>query len=388
MEDGAIGGCQHSHFRSSVLLLLVDGGGLDAVDLILDVLAAIAGESVGLEASLRASLTACLAHISVLAEPLHVQDTLKVSSLVSVLVQQSGANILSSLTDALPRMEGEVGGVLDGLSGDLLVVLVVEGEHAGEEQVGDDTEGPVVDLLAVRLLEKDLGRDIRERAEGIQAGLVGANNLGETEIHNLKRSLVRVVSHQDVLRLEIAMGHTVGVEVVEGGSDLVRELLGALLSHSERALFQVGEEITSVELLHNDIDVVLVLKKIKKTDDMRVLAHLEDFDLTTLQLHILHGHLLFGHDLHGDGLARLLVDSGLDETEFTLAESLFDLIEVKDIGVSDDLFDGGHPTLLLGTISKVVASSLVGREDELEGVQHGGAIKLLFSLILDEHANK
>ena len=138
---GASVDLQHSNlFVTSVFLLLLDGGGLDAVDFVLDVVFARVRESVGLEPSLRAGLTAGLAHITKLVEPLHVQDTLKVGTLVAVLIQKSATDVLSSLTDALPWVEGEVSGVLDGLSGDLLVVLVVEGQHASEEQIGDDTE--------------------------------------------------------------------------------------------------------------------------------------------------------------------------------------------------------------------------------------------------------
>lgn len=121
---------------------------------------------------------------------------------------------------------------------------------------------------------------------------------------------------------------------------------------------------------------------------MRVLTHLENLNLATLQLHILNRHLLLGHDFNGDSLARLLVDGRLDEAELALAERLLDLVEIEDVGVTNDRFDGGHPTLLFGAVREVVASSLVGREDELEGVQHGGAVKLFLSLILDEHANE
>ena len=41
---------------------------------------------------------------------------------------------------------------------------------------------------------------------------------------------------------------------------------------------------------------------------MRVLAHLQDFNLTALELNVLHRHLLLRHDFDGDGLPGLLVD--------------------------------------------------------------------------------
>ena len=57
-------------------------------------------------------------------------------------------------------MEREVSRILDRLTSDLLVILVVEGQNATEEQVGDHTQGPVVDLLAVGLLQEDLRSDV------------------------------------------------------------------------------------------------------------------------------------------------------------------------------------------------------------------------------------
>ena len=41
-----------------------------------------------------------------------------------------------------------------------------------------------------------------------------------------------------------------------------------------------------MKTLHHDVDVVLILKNVKQSDNVRVLAHLEDFDLTPLQLNV------------------------------------------------------------------------------------------------------
>lgn len=58
------------------------------------------------------------------------------------------------------------------------------------------------------------------------------------------------------------MSHTIGVQVVEGCGDLVGELLCALLRDREAALLKIREKITAIELLHDDVNVVLVLKDI------------------------------------------------------------------------------------------------------------------------------
>jgi hypothetical protein len=52
------------------------------------------------------------------------------------------------------------------------------------------------------------------------------------------------------------------MEVVEGCGDLVGEVLCALLRDREAALLKISEKITTVELLHDDVNVILVLKDI------------------------------------------------------------------------------------------------------------------------------
>jgi len=87
---------------------------------------------------------------------------------MAVLFQKGLAYIFSGLADALPRVEREVSGVLNGLARDFLVIFVVEGEHAAQKHVGDHTERPVVDLLSVRLLEKNLGSYVGKSTKWIQ----------------------------------------------------------------------------------------------------------------------------------------------------------------------------------------------------------------------------
>ena len=171
-------------------------------------------------------------------------------------------------------MEGEVSCILDRLPCDLLIVLVVEGKHARQEQVRDDTEGPVINLFSVGPLKENFGGDIRQRAEWVKAGLVWPDDFRKTEVDNLEICCVRVVCHQDIFWLEVPMGYTVRVKVVESSGDLVRQLLGACLRNCEGAFLQIAEQVSAIQLLHNDIDIILILEDIKKADNVRVLAHL------------------------------------------------------------------------------------------------------------------
>lgn len=88
------------------------------------------------------------------------------------------------------------------------------------------------------------------------------------------------------------MSHTERVKIVEGGRDLVRQLLGTSLSYLEVALLEVREQVTARQILHDNINVVLVLEDIEEADDVGVLTHLENLDLSSLQLDILQRHFL------------------------------------------------------------------------------------------------
>ena len=146
---------------------LVDSFSLNANYLGLDIIIAVLSKREGREACLRRRFTSGLCHLTVIAEPLHVENAFKVGPAVSILLEKGSADILACLTDTLPRMEREVSRVLDRLPSYLFVIFVVEGKNATQKEVCDDTERPVVDFLAVRLLEKHLRGNIRQRAKRI-----------------------------------------------------------------------------------------------------------------------------------------------------------------------------------------------------------------------------
>ena len=155
---------------------------------------------------------------------------------MAVLLEQGRADVFGLLADALPRMEREVSRVLNRLPCYLLVVLVVERQHSAQQQGCDDTERPVVNFFAVGLLEKHLWGNVRERSERVQTGLIWSDNLRQAKVHDFEARFFRVVLHQDVLGLQISVGHTVGMQVVQSCRDLVGQLLGSLLCQRELSL--------------------------------------------------------------------------------------------------------------------------------------------------------
>lgn len=57
-------------------------------------------------------------------------------------------------------MEGEIGRLVDGLSRDFPIVLVIERKYSAQKKVHDNSETPQVDFLAIGLLEKHLRGNI------------------------------------------------------------------------------------------------------------------------------------------------------------------------------------------------------------------------------------
>jgi len=60
------------------------------------------------------------------------------------------------------------------------------------------------------------------------------------------------------------------------------QLFGSILADGKIPSFKIVEKISSNKVLHNYINIVLILKKIQQTNNVRMLAHLEDLNLPTL----------------------------------------------------------------------------------------------------------
>jgi len=182
------------------------------------------------------------------------------------------------------------------------------------------------------------------------------------------------------------VGDSERVKIVKSCGDLVGEHLGSLLRNFKVSLFQVCEEVTSAKVFHDDVDVVLVLEDIQQSNDIGMLAHLQNFNLSPLQLNILNGHLLLRHHFDSHFFTGVLVHGGLDETKLSFTKGLLDIVVVEEVRVADDLLDGVHPLSLVLLVQEIVLSWLVSWENQRERIQHGGAIKILLGFILDEYS--
>lgn len=87
---------------------------------------------------------------------------------------------------------------------DILVRLSVEGGHAGEQDVSDDTGGPDIALFVIVLVQ-NFGSDVVGRAKLLVEVAVGVVDERGAEVNDLDLIELLVLLEQDVLGLEITM---------------------------------------------------------------------------------------------------------------------------------------------------------------------------------------
>jgi len=103
------------------------------------------------------------------SKPWVLKSLFKRWSLLPIFLKQLLYDIFGLRGNCVPWLETKVWCVLDSLSSDFLVFLVVEWENSTQEKVGDDSQTPQIYFLSVWLLEQDFWGDIGERSEWVQA---------------------------------------------------------------------------------------------------------------------------------------------------------------------------------------------------------------------------
>jgi len=99
----------------------------------------------------------------------------------------------------------------------------------------------------------------------------------------------------------------------------MRQLFCSKFINLKITLLEISEKVSSTQVFHDNVDIVLIFENIKETDYKWMLAHLQDFDLPSLELHVLDVHLFFGHNFYGNLLLCFLVDGRFDESKLTFA---------------------------------------------------------------------
>lgn len=138
-----------------------------------------------------------------LGEPRVPQRLGRGGSLILIVSEELRDEVLRLVRHVGPDLVIEVELTLSDLAHNFLVAGAVEGRHAGEEDVGDDSRRPDVTLAVVVLVEH-LGRDVVGRAEFLVKRPGGVEDEGGAEVDDLDLVELFVLLKQDVLGLEIS----------------------------------------------------------------------------------------------------------------------------------------------------------------------------------------
>ena len=96
------------------------------------------------------------------------------------------------------------------------------------------------------------------------------------------------------------MYNSIIVQVFYSKRQLISEFPDAVLTKIEVADLKVVEEIRSRHVVEHYVVVLTVLEKVDEVYDVGVLAHLENFDLTSLLEHLNVSHILLFYLFNGD----------------------------------------------------------------------------------------
>ena len=157
----------------------------------------------------------------------------------------------------------------------LELVGPVEGARAGEQLVQNGAQGEDVGAQVDRGGVRDLlGGHVPGGAHGGPGdGLARpgplAGDLGDSEVRDLGDHAVTLRGQQDVVRLEVPMQHPGGVSGAHSLQHLLEEIERILQGHSA-ALVQTVRQAESLDVLHDEADLAVVVDDVGHRDQVRV----------------------------------------------------------------------------------------------------------------------
>lgn len=222
---------------------------------------------------------ACLLLRLDLVVPRMVADVLDIEALGRVRIQDARYQVLGLVAEERRQFVFSVQNLLI----QLLRVLVLERQIAADHGVQDDSAGPNVGAESeVPLALDHLGRGVARTAAGGLEALAMLVEVGQTEINELDRV---VVVQQQVLWLEITMHNAKLVNILDSADDLLIHL-GSLVLLKSPILHDVLKQLTARAILHDEVQVVMVLNHLVQLDNLRVTHLLQDGDLTIDPLNV------------------------------------------------------------------------------------------------------
>ena len=216
--------------------------------------------------------------LAVLDDPGVLEHVARRAARVRVHGQQRVDEVLGLVGDLAPEVVVElVDAGLDALV-ELLVVVVVEGRVAAEQDVREHADGPHVDLLAVGLAVQDLRRDVARRAAELVEAPRARELRREPEVAELDRRVVVVRHAQQILGLEVAV-HDAQVVAVLDRLEQDQDQVPRLLLAVELLLGDALEELAALDEVHHQIKHRRLVEERVQLHDVRVVQLLQDVHL-------------------------------------------------------------------------------------------------------------
>lgn len=211
-----------------------------------------------------------------------------------------------------------------------LLILILERVLAAEEFEEQDAEAEPVDRAAVVLALHHLGSHVLERAAERRRSFhyftaIFVADLAQAEVSDAQ---VAFRVDQDVFGFQVAVDHALLVHMLESEDDLRCVKLGNILREAITvALVKVVEELTPVDELHYHVEERLVLKRVLKFHNERMIEHRQNVTLGPDAFVLARPvHQLLLDDLHREVLLEPLV---LHEIHLSVAALANNLDEVE-----------------------------------------------------------
>ena len=173
-------------------------------------------------------------------------------------------------------------------------ISVIERRLAHEEDIGDDTDGPDVNLEVIFYLFTKFWGHVEWTSKGQCLLLVWIVSCSESKVRqfnvNLISARIRVVFTQDVLRLQVSMHNVLLMHEIKSEE----ELLDHISSLHLRKLLHLADllkKVATQDHFHDDIVVLSVLKEFKDASDVGMRSLLKHLELILVQLLVNLMHL-------------------------------------------------------------------------------------------------
>lgn len=97
--------------------------------------------------------------------------------------------------------------LIDSFACNLFIVRTIERQVTAKHQVNYNSYRPYVHALVICLLQQDLRSNIAKCSVRFFASLTRSERLRKTEVHKFNFCLLTFVLHENIFRLQVAMGN-------------------------------------------------------------------------------------------------------------------------------------------------------------------------------------